>query len=295
MITRFDHAVIAVADLEKAMGTYQALGFEVARGGRHEHRGTHNAIVRFGVEYLELLSVYDPDRAVASGHNGRALVEFLQGREGGLVGYALATDDAEADAARFRNGGLEVVGPFEMRRERPDGRVISWRLVVPVDIPWRRSWPFFIQWDELDKVRLQHERIGGHANTATGVTSISVAVHDLHAAVELYTLLLGAGPVNQDQTAELPTSSVRFQVGGFTMNLVSPPVDAPLHRELTDRGEGPYSIEVEVANPVLARTLLSQSAVEAANEERAGILHVSPTFACGARLALSSRGKHSTV
>ena len=56
MITRFDHAVIAVADLERAIEAYSALGFDVSPGGRHEHRGTHNALIRFGgVDYVELL------------------------------------------------------------------------------------------------------------------------------------------------------------------------------------------------------------------------------------------------
>src|SRR5687767_5894308 len=41
MITRFDHAVIAVADLDLAIEAYRALGFDVFPGGRHEHRGTH--------------------------------------------------------------------------------------------------------------------------------------------------------------------------------------------------------------------------------------------------------------
>ena len=77
MITRFDHAVIAVADLDLAIETYSALGFEVFLGGRHEHRGTHNALIRFGADYIELLGVYDPETAVESGLNGRTLAEFV--------------------------------------------------------------------------------------------------------------------------------------------------------------------------------------------------------------------------
>jgi catechol 2,3-dioxygenase-like lactoylglutathione lyase family enzyme len=79
MITRFDHAVIAVSDLDRAVETYRSLGFDVFLGGRHEHRGTHNALIRFGgADYIELLGVYDPDKAVHSGLNGRTLAEFVR-------------------------------------------------------------------------------------------------------------------------------------------------------------------------------------------------------------------------
>ena len=286
MITRFDHAVIAVADLERAVGAYRALGFEVAAGGRHEHRGTHNAIVRFGVEYLELLSVYDPDKAVASGHNGRALVEFLRGREGGLVGYALATDDADADAARFRSEGLKVVGPFEMRRERPDGRVISWRLVVPVDVPWRRPWPFFIQWDEPDDARLRHEQIGGHANGAQRVTGISVAVGYLGEAIGLYELLLDSGPVARDAIPELSVQRASFAVGDFGVDLFAPDGEGAIQAMLADRGEGPFEVRLEVADVDAAGEALTRAGV-AMDNQRSGALHVPPELAAGARLVLS--------
>jgi catechol 2,3-dioxygenase-like lactoylglutathione lyase family enzyme len=132
MITRFDHAVIAVADLERAIEAYRTLGFDVSPGGRHEHRGTHNALIRFGgVDYVELLGVYDPETALESGLNGRTLAEFVRDRQGGLVGHCYATDDIEAEADRTRKAGLEMVGPFEMRRERPDGRALTWRCWCP--------------------------------------------------------------------------------------------------------------------------------------------------------------------
>src|SRR5215207_4000085 len=132
VITRFDHAVIAVADLERAIEAYRALGFDVSPGGRHENRGTHNALIRFGgADYVELLGVYDRERAVESGLNGRTLAEFVRDRQGGLVGHCYATDDSEAEADRMREAGLEMVGPFEMRRKRPDGRALTWRLLVP--------------------------------------------------------------------------------------------------------------------------------------------------------------------
>src|SRR5215217_3869746 len=114
MITRFDHAVIAVADLERAIEAYRALGFDVSPGGTHEHRGIHNALIRFGgADYIKLLGVYDPEKALKSGLNWRSVGEFVRGRQGGLVGQCYATDDMEAEAERMREAGLEMGGPFE--------------------------------------------------------------------------------------------------------------------------------------------------------------------------------------
>ena len=59
MITRFDHLVIAARDLDAASQRFRALGFEVRPGGEHPGQGTRNAIVRFGLDYIELLAIRD--------------------------------------------------------------------------------------------------------------------------------------------------------------------------------------------------------------------------------------------
>src|SRR5207302_2738305 len=74
--------------------------------------------------------------------------------------------------------GLEPVGPFPMRRERPDGRVLGWRLLFPFERTWLTPWPMFIQWDEPDEERLRWERPGRHANGVVRVEAVRVAVAD---------------------------------------------------------------------------------------------------------------------
>jgi catechol 2,3-dioxygenase-like lactoylglutathione lyase family enzyme len=288
MITRFDHAVIAVADLDRAMEAYRALGFEVSPGGRHEHRGTHNALIRFGgADYVELLGVYDPERAIESGLNGRTLAEFVRDREGGLVGHCYATDDIEAEAERMREAGLEMVGPFEMRRERPDGRALTWRLLVPQDIPWRRRWPFFIEWNDPDEVRLAVEGVGDHANGARSVSGVAVAVSDLEEAVSLYSILFDLEPSRRDEIVDLAAMCASFDVRGFVVDLLSPTGNGPVQEMLERDGEGPFEVKVVVEDLAPARRALSGA--EFSENAAQGELRPVADASLGARLVFTKR------
>src|SRR5829696_1386472 len=288
MITRFDHAVIAVADLEGAIEAYRALGFDVSPGGRHEHRGTHNALIRFGgADYVELLGVYDPEIAVESGLNGRTLAEFVHDRQGGLVGHCYATDDIEAEAERTREAGLEMVGPFEMRRERPDGRALTWRLLVPEDIPWRRRWPFFIEWDTPDQERLAVEGVGDHPNGARSVSGVAVAVKDLEEAVRLYSILFGLEPSRRDEITDLTATRTSFDVQGFIIDLLSPAGSGPVQEMLERDGEGPFEVKIEVED--LMRARLALSGVEFIENAAHGELHPPTDASLGARLVFTKQ------
>lgn len=281
MITRFDHLVIAVSDLDRAVDAYRSLGFEVFPGGRHEHRGTHNALIRFGgLDYVELLGVYDAEKAVESGLNGRTLAEFVADRDGGLVGHCYATDDIEGEAARAREAGIEVVGPFEMRRARPDGRTLTWRLTVPVDVPWRRRWPFVIEWDDPDEERRAVEGVGAHENTASAVVGVSVAVRDLREATELYSVLFGSGPRSKDEVPDLAATRASFEVRGFGIDLLSPTGDGPVGEALARDGEGPFEARIRVEDLAAARAFVPGAA------EDEGGLRVPADRALGARLRL---------
>jgi catechol 2,3-dioxygenase-like lactoylglutathione lyase family enzyme len=211
---RLDHVVIAVRDLDDAITRYRALGFDARVGGRHTGRGTHNAIVRFGLDYLELISVYDEVEARGAGRG--ELVEFLARGEG-PVAYVLATDDIGVEAERIRAAGMAVIGPFAMERLRPDGSRLSWRFVIPGDGSERRPWPSFIQWDQPDADRLRLDGPTAHPNGARGIRSITVGVRDLPAARALYANVLGLAPAGNDA----------FRAGTARIVLVHAEVDGP--------------------------------------------------------------------
>jgi hypothetical protein len=199
VITRFDHAVIAVQKLDIAIAQYEALGFEVSLGGKHTGRGTRNAIVRFGPDYLELLEVLDRSMARDSNAHGPELVDFLERGHSGLVGFGMASDDLDDEARGLKANGIAVEGPYAMERRRPDGKVLTWRLVVPNGRPWFQYWPFLIQWDLLEQSAQEGRRID-HPNGAIGVTATRIHARDLSEAARFYQDGLRLAPVRKEMS-----------------------------------------------------------------------------------------------
>ncbi len=252
MIERFDHAVIGVPDLEEGMTVFRRLGFEVTEGGRHPSLGTRNAIVRFGLDYLELLSIEDPERAQARGPFGAELLAFLQ-KSSGLVGYVLAGTDLGEQADGFRTLGLVADGPFDMDRIRPDGRRLAWRLVLPGGSPWRKPWPYLIDWVTPETDLLTWDPPGNHDCRIAGVAGIDLVVEDLPATQRLYDRALGLRS-RRIHPVPPPTEarSCLYRLDGLVLGLYQPITEGPMSRELRRRGPGPFRLIL--SSPRIAAT-----------------------------------------
>lgn len=134
-----DHVVYAVRDLDEAAERFRREhGLDSAAGGRHAGWGTGNRIVPLGDQYVELISVLDPEEAARTDF-GREMLGFL---EGGDRPWAIVcrTDDLDAIAARLD------LDPSDGSRTRPDGQLIAWRGAALDDPRRDPHMPFFIQW-----------------------------------------------------------------------------------------------------------------------------------------------------
>lgn len=278
MITRFDHVVIAVQDLDAALADYTRLGFEVSAGGRHPALGTRNAIVRFGLDYLELLAIEDQDVARARGAFGVDLAEFLAAGSG-LVGFALASAGLEDEARGLTRIALAAEGPFAMERQRPDGRTLAWRLVLPGASPWRKPWPFLIEWSSADAERLRWDPVGAHVNGVCGVRAIDLLVANGSEAMRLYEGAWGLTADRLDKSA----SARSYQLGRFVLHVHTSADDAT-RRELERRGPGPW--RVQLATPSLAASAAWLQRAGVVCESGAGYIDIAPAEAHGARLRL---------
>ena len=153
---------------------------------------THNALIAFADgTYLELLA--------ATGETPLpGLIDFgvLLNAGEGLVGFALRSADLDADAVRLRAAGCAVGDVIPGERRRSESIVIRWKLAL-LDGGFA---PFLIEDVTPRAWRVSTDpAVTTHANGASGLRSVEVAVRDMTRAEQRYTQLLGAlapsGPV----------------------------------------------------------------------------------------------------
>ena len=146
MFTRIDHVTICVADLDTGIAQFKKLGFNMAAGGAHPGKGTHNAIAFNQEDYVELLAIRDEaEHRAASlkpGSKNSTLSEFIAAG-GGIRYVVVQSDDLAADVAAMRKRGVDVSVILEERhaeiplREIPPQDDIA-NSVVFFASPWSR-------------------------------------------------------------------------------------------------------------------------------------------------------------
>jgi catechol 2,3-dioxygenase-like lactoylglutathione lyase family enzyme len=187
MLTRLDHVVILVRDLDRAVRGYEELGFTVTPGGEHADGLTRNTLVPFADgSYLELVAFVDPEDTRDNVWGWRAFLPL----GGGLIDYCAASDDLEADVRRLEEGGLGVEAPSDGGRRLPDGTEIRWRVArIRQD---GRLLPFLIE-DLTPARRVPGGPAAEHPNGATGISRLELAADDTEMAARRLAALAGDG------------------------------------------------------------------------------------------------------
>lgn len=244
---RLDHVVIAVGNLDQTMADYRALGFTVLAGGQHAGRTSHNALVVFADgAYLELIAWRAPA-------DNERWYRVHAAHGDGLVDFALLPHDTAAVLAQARARGLATLsGPFDGQRLRPDGAQLLWQTArhATPDLP-------FLCGDITPRaLRVPEGDARSHANGATGVARVVVAVHDLEASLARYRALLGddavpAAPVVRT-AADTGLREADIPLAGTMVVLAAPAAAAApayepaaaqaLRHRLATRGEGPCAL-----------------------------------------------------
>jgi catechol 2,3-dioxygenase-like lactoylglutathione lyase family enzyme len=240
VITQIDHVVIGVHDLEQAVADYGLLGFTVTPGGTHTGGLTHNALVGFGDgSYFELIAFTDPGQP--ADHRWWAPIAAGEG----VVDFAVATDDADAEARRAADAGLPNDGPVEGGRTRPDGQRVGWRNLVAPGATEAGA-PFVIQDTTERALRVPAGPGAMHAGGFQGLAGLTVAVRDLQASRRLYERLLGVDAVAIEPSVAGSGSAYRFTLGPHFVELNEPADhddhDDPLAAAVRLRGSAPWTV-----------------------------------------------------
>jgi catechol 2,3-dioxygenase-like lactoylglutathione lyase family enzyme len=228
VLTRLDHLVILVRDLELASTDYERLGFAVTPGGEHADGLTRNALVPFHDDtYLELVSFLDPEDPTDNVWGWRRFYP----REG-LIDYCAASDDLDADVRRLASLGFGVEGPEDGGRRLPDGTNIRWRSARILQDG--RIFPFLIEDLTPRKLRVPGGPEARHPNGAIGVSHLEISAPDKESAANSLAALLDMEP-----PVRLGSCSLR-----------------PVHeRNEVAREPGPSAVELSVGEAGSSREL----------------------------------------
>jgi catechol 2,3-dioxygenase-like lactoylglutathione lyase family enzyme len=231
-----DHIVIAVRDLAAASDDYTRLGFTVTPGGEHTGGATHNALISFADgAYFELIAFREPD--LPQDHKWWA--KFSRGE--GTVDFALLSESVDFEGDRLKQAGIELDGPHDGGRLRPDGQRIAWRNLSlnAAGVPL----PFIIEDVTNRELRVPAGTATEHELGVTGVAGLALLVADLDRATAPFETLL-------DTSGELSTSRIegarrarRFRFGSQWIELIEADSTASdLKQHIEERGSGPYEI-----------------------------------------------------
>ncbi len=210
MTLHFDHAIILVNDLYKAIDHYKKVGFNPFVGGVHAGGKTHNALIVFADgTYLELLAPTTPELLENVDPNDFSNFLFLLAQGEGLGGYALFSDDLAAEVEAMQQRGLGVILKPINGRARPDGQELRWRTATRDN---GSMTPFFLQDETPRNLRVpDDEATTTQPNGIRRISGITIAVPDLLTAIQQYQQITGLenSSVNEN-TAQLLLGNVRL-------------------------------------------------------------------------------------
>jgi catechol 2,3-dioxygenase-like lactoylglutathione lyase family enzyme len=204
-----DHVVVNVQTrLDAAVAAYANLGFSLTERGHHT-LGTSNHLALFQHDYVELLGV----------EAGRPSPAWdIVANPVGIQGLAFKTHDAAALYRRLTKERLPAQSPEEFSRPvtLPDGTFDARFKVVGVNpSPLDGVHVFFCQ--HLTPQLVWRREWQNHANGATGIAHLVLAVSDPARTAVAFARLLGVGAPRP-----IAGGGVEIEAGGVSLRFLAP-------------------------------------------------------------------------
>ena len=216
MWSHLDHVIVAVRDLEAAeRSTARLLGRSPSWRGEHPALGTRNALFRVGEAYLELLAPGDADAA-------GLLRERLATQGEGLLGFALATPDADACAKTLAERGLSPSAPAPgLGRDTESGAFREWRSVFLPPDETRGVLVFGIEHRSAPELLPEVPPAGAPEAAVHAIDHVVVRTADPEAARAFYGERLGLRLALDRSFPQWGARLMFFRVGHVTVELAA--------------------------------------------------------------------------
>jgi hypothetical protein len=242
MLTRIDHVMICVPELQRGIEQYSKLGFNIHAGGVHTGKGTHNAIAFNQDDYIELLAIRDQAEYKAGSPDG-ALTEFIAAG-GGIRYVVIQSDDLATDVAAMRKRGVDVGDAMNGTRRTPAGQELRWKVAVlgrgnPLPL-------IFIQHlTPIEERRKQVPDAGKgpashHPNGVYKLERVYIVTRDAEADAPNYAKVLGMPQPTLHRGTVIMSNMAVFELGPTGLSIAQPYAGGPAADALERRGPGPF-------------------------------------------------------
>lgn len=176
MNLKFDHIIHYVDGIESIEFPHQYI--QAIQGGKHTQLGTYNQLSYIDLHYIEWIDVFDAALARSYAQTEEGRLSFAntfkdEHVQEGFKRICLRTQNIDSVKTHLEQFDLDIVGPIEMSRTKPDGTTIQWQLLY-LDDKQELNLPFIIQWGEGDEERVASLEDNFHYNLSIDEVTIQV-------------------------------------------------------------------------------------------------------------------------
>ncbi len=272
-ITGIDHPVWGVRDLDAARATFEKLGFALSHRRQFRDWGNANHAVIFPHSFIELIGIVDAAKFTTPG-----LKEFLAEGEG-IMGVTLSTGDVRAAREKLLRNGFDSSDLNEtvIHLQLPEGPLEQRFRWVKLAADKTPDMYFFLMTTLTPENRAPKAAYLQHANTATGIKSLSVVVEDPARLRPVYERLFGTQDrVGRADQADIFTGHGTFRfVTQDAFSRLHPGVPIPAAHKPPFIG----AITLTARDVAAAAVHLRKEGVPFI--EKDGAVRIAPDHACG--------------
>ncbi|WP_404803368.1 VOC family protein [Mammaliicoccus sciuri] len=176
MNLKFDHIIHYVDGIESIEFPHQYI--QAIQGGKHTQLGTYNQLSYIDLHYIEWSDVFDAALARSYAQTEEGRLSFAntfkdEHVQEGFKRICLRTQNIDSVKTHLEQFDLDIIGPIEMSRTKPDGTTIQWQLLY-LDDKQELNLPFIIQWGESDEEREASLEDNFHYNLSIDEVTIQV-------------------------------------------------------------------------------------------------------------------------